>query len=116
MPKELRKIIFHPNELIGALYSYCLHAGKPMPRTQVSELVLGSTPEEMASLRFDAGTSGKERQVTLTREEVAAALIRYCRQIGVPIPKGAQKVLQPDGDDLALMIHYEFDPTTPRKD
>ena len=51
--------------------------------------------------------------VELSRDQVAAALIRYCSAIYVPLPRGAQKVLQPADDGIYLLINIEGGKGTP---
>ncbi len=54
-------------------------------------------------------------EVELSRDQVAAALIRYCSSINVPLPRSAQKVLQPGDDGISLLINIDRDKGTPKK-
>lgn len=112
MPMELRKIVFTAEEMQGAAYGYCLHVGKPMPDAVVKDMVIEGEPELAVSLVFDVNHPHDRKEVRLARGEVAAALIRYCRRIGVPIPRNAKKGVHPHEDGIVMMINLNYQ-TTP---
>lgn len=107
MPKELRKIMFTADELQAAVINHCLHAGKTLPKGRIERLQVSKTPEAMVILHFDVeNANGSE--VVLSREAVGAALIRYCMQNDIPLPRSAGKGVQPDGDGIALMCNFVY--------
>ncbi len=109
MPMELRKLVFSREELTGAAYGYCLHVGKPMPEAAVSEVLVRADPELVLTLRFDVNDPQGRRTVDLDRGEIAAALIRYCRCISVPIPRKAKKIVQPAEDGVVMLINLNYE-------
>lgn len=106
VPKELRKVIFSRNELQAALVSHLLHAGRWMQNRPIDRLEIG---EGLAAVTivFQPGNSGEVQQWPLSQEEVAAALIRYCGQFSIPLPRAARKRLQMDNNSLALIFSLE---------
>lgn len=108
MPMELRKLVFLREEVKIAAYGYCLHVGKHMPDAVVTEVIVRHEPELIVTLRFDVDDPEAQRTVDLFRGEVAAALIQYCRRIGVPIPRNARKGIQPFEDGVVMMINLNY--------
>jgi len=47
---------------------------------------------------------GQFRDCTMDAEEVTAILIGWCRIVGVPLPKQAEKALEPAADGVTLVI------------
>lgn len=48
---------------------------------------------------------GLWRDCTMDAEEITAVLIGWCRIQGVPLPKTAEKALEPSADGVSLIIH-----------
>jgi hypothetical protein len=40
-------------------------------------------------------------------EEITAVLIGWCRIQGVPLPRGAEKALEPAADGVSLVIRHK---------
>ncbi len=115
MPEELRKILFAKDEVQAAVVDYCLRSKIPLPDKNIDELEVRADPEAMVVLKYaDAGPE-ETGEVELSRDQVAAALIRYCSSINVPLPRSAQKVLQPGDDGISLLINIDWGKGTPNK-
>jgi hypothetical protein len=106
MPRELRKIIFSRNELQAALVSYLLHSGRSMPNRPIDRLEIGEGVA-LVTIFFQSSDPGEAQEWPLRQEEVAAALIRYCGQFAIPLPRAAKKRLQPDNGNLALIFSLD---------
>jgi hypothetical protein len=106
VPRELRKVIFSRNELQAAIVSHLLHAGRSMPNRPIDRLETG---EGLAAVTivFQPGDSTEVQEWPLSQEEVAAALIRYCGQFSIPLPRAARKRLQMDNNSLALIFSLD---------
>jgi hypothetical protein len=104
MPSEIRQIIFRAEELIEAIVSYSNASAEPLPAGAVEavEVVSGKTISVRVHIRGE-GNLG-DYQTTLDASTVAASLIRYCRDTGIPLPRDSEKSLQVTGDNLALVI------------
>ena len=108
MPAELRKSLFSKDELQAAVVDYCLRAKIRLPEKNIEDLEVRADPEAMVVLKYAATVPGDDTEVELSRDQVAAALIRYCSTIKVPLPRSAQKVLQPTDDGISLMINMDW--------
>ncbi len=115
MPEELRKILFSKEEVQAAVVNYCLRAKIPLPNKNIEDLEVQAHPKAMVVLKYAATDPEETNEVELSRDQVAAALIRYCSAINVPLPRGAQKVLQPGNDGIYLLINIEVGKGTPKK-
>ncbi len=115
MPEELRKILFSKEEVQAAVVDFCLRAKIRLPNENIDELEVRADPEAMVVLKYAATDPEETNEVELSRDQVAAALIRYCSAIYVPLPRSAQKVLQPADDGIYLLINIEGGKGTPKK-
>ena len=106
MPRELRKVIFSRNEVQAALVNHLLHSGKTMPSCPIDRVEIGDGPAAVI-IFFQPGDPTEIQEWPLSQEEVAAALIRYCGQFAIPLPRAAKKRLQPDNDSLALIFSLD---------
>ncbi len=115
MPEELRKILFPKDELQAAVIDYCLRSKIQLPNRNIENLEVRGDPEVMVVLKYAGIDSGDDKEVELSRDQVAAALIRYCSSINIPLPHSAHKVLQPGDDGIYLLINIGWDKNTPKK-
>ncbi|MGZ9086426.1 MAG: hypothetical protein ACXW3R_13015 [Rhodoplanes sp.] len=106
MPRELRKVIFSHNELQAALVNYLLHSGRSMPNRPIDRLEIAEGPA-LVTIFFQSSDPNEVYKWPLRQEEVAAALIRYCGQFNIPLPRAAKKRLQPDNGNLALIFSLD---------
>ena len=106
MPRELRKVIFSRNELQAALVNHLLHSGRTMPNSPIDRLEISDGPA-VVTIFFQPGDPMDIQEWPLSQEEVAAALIRYCGQYAIPLPRAAKKRLQPESGTLALIFSLD---------
>jgi hypothetical protein len=106
VPRELRKVIFSRNELQAALVSHLLHAGRWIPNRPIDRLDIGAGPAAV-TIVFQPDDSTEAQEWPLSQEEVAAALIRYCGQFSIPLPRAAKKRLQMDNNNLVLVFSLD---------
>jgi hypothetical protein len=106
VPRELRKVIFTRNELQAALVSHLLHAGRSMPSRSIDRLEIGEGLA-VVTIVFQPDDPTEVQEWPLSQEEVAAALIRYCGQFAIPLPRAARKRLQADNGNLALIFSLD---------
>jgi len=115
VPEELRKILFPKEEVQAAVVDYCLRSKIWLPNKNIDELEVRADPEAMVVLKYADTGSEETTEVKLSRDQVAAALIRYCSAINVPLPRGAQKILQPSDNGICLLINIDLGKNTPKK-
>lgn len=96
------------DEVQAAIVSHRLHVGGLMSRNPIDRVVLGKGPTTV-TLLFQPCDADETRPWPMTNEEVAAALIRYCAQFAIPLPRMARKRLQVENDGLALICRPDLD-------
>jgi len=102
MPRETRKLVFDAIELETAALHHCRRHGITVPEGAVGAVTVGTDPQAAVRLRFGNGVRSDELQ--LDRRQVGDALIGYCRDSGIPIPRGAVKSVRAEGEQIAMMI------------
>jgi len=102
MPRETRKLIFDNHELEAAARSHCRRHGITVPEGAVGALSVGIDPATAVRLRFGAGLDAGE--VRLSQGQVGDALIDYCAEAGIPIPRGGLKSVRAEAGGIAMMI------------
>ena len=108
MPKEDRLITFDYQEVYQAIFTLCkqkdmrappygaiIHIGNPNDDTSRIELEL-----------YDK-TQDDTRMQEYSRDFVAAALMMYCRGLGIPLPKTASKTLTLMRDEVGLRVRID---------
>ena len=109
MPNEIRKIEFSNPELQAALVSYCLRHNIHFPDAFINRINVEWQGETTATIVFaDREPDSDSRTVVLQRAEIAAALIDYVHANHMPLPHYGEKVMEPFGDGIALLVHYAW--------
>ena len=92
MPREDRRIIFSEEELYHALYAHCRRADERRPPAgNITSVRFTDDFHENIEVRIENHVENEMREMLFTKAFVAAALIMYCRGVGIPIPKSASK-------------------------
>ncbi len=110
MPSELRKLVFSVDETRNAVIEHCLQKKIAMPEANIEDVVLSSDADRMVVLKFSTSDPTVPSELALNQEIVAAALIRYCNQCKIPLPRQGQKLLNVQDGKLVMMINIH----TPR--
>jgi hypothetical protein len=109
VPLETRKLEFSPMELQAALVNYALRRRIPLPKANIDKIYIGKVDAEKVTCRFTPSNVADDAIVEFTNSQVAAALIMYCKSEKIPLPRDADKVLQRNGDTLALIVRVEWE-------
>jgi len=107
VPMELRKIFFSKEEVEVATRSYCINTGKSLPPADRMYAIFKDDIEAMVTLHFFRSDRCEPIVVNLTCAEVRDALVGFCKEIRIPLPRDGKKVLWPQSDGIALMITLE---------
>lgn len=110
MPSELRKIIFDKEEVRTAAVSYCLHAKVRMPQANIEDVIIDKDPNHMVTLKFSVNNPSDRSVIPLSSDQMGAAIIRYCKEQRIPLPKKGKKILRCEGDGLAMMVNVQYEP------
>lgn len=100
MPREDRRIVFEYDEVYKALYS--LSAQKGLKKPPAGEIKgVEEDPRDSANfhVKIENPLDKTAMKLDFTRDFLAAALMMYCRGLGIPLPKKARKsVMLADGN------------------
>jgi len=108
LPKELRKLVFTDDELKAAAFDYCLRNSVNIPHAPIDELVVSDDDDAILTLRFSSGDLSDPKEARLNRDQVGAALIKFCSTNKIPLPRVAQKILKVDDGEVALMVNVQW--------
>ncbi len=104
MPTETRHISFRPHEIVAAVSDFHLRRRLPIPKGKVMGISFTDPPDIGATLSILPDNAHDTVDFTLNGETLAAALVFYCINRGIPLPALARKQLQRNGDEIALVI------------
>ncbi len=106
MPSEVRRLIFSQREIIEALEA---HGGHGEGGTLSGTLSIGVDEQGQPQVVARASSSEVDsaRETKLDATVVGAALVKYCLDRGIPIPKNASRSLGLHNDKLALFIRVQ---------
>ena len=105
MPIEYRKIHFSAAELQAALVHYGQRHEKKFPRAPIEKIEILADEQTGVVVHFGAVEEAgpKIKPLVFDREELAAALIDYCRINKKPMSHTAKKVLEKDPDGIVIL-------------
>lgn len=105
MPREDRRIVFSPEDVYRAIYALSVQKQMPKPPPgAITSIVMN--PDDPSKIVFHLSNPAQNTEETLdyTYDFVAAALMVYCRGVGIPLPKKAHKSVQMADGELALRV------------
>ncbi len=103
MPLEDRRIIFKPDELYHAIYAHAKRADmRALPSGEIKGARFKDEHGDMVSLVVVNDVEKTTSTHDYGRAFVAAALIMYCRGVGIPVPKAANKSIEIDDGRIVL--------------
>lgn len=103
MPTEYRRVVFPNRELREALAASD-PGGEPFPPGEIISVAMPEDGEGTVRVTVLDTACNATFTSDLAVSRVAAALIRFCIDNKVPIPKKGRKSLRLMGDNLALDI------------
>lgn len=109
MAIETRTIVFGQAELARAAFAHCLRRGSAPERGRLKAVRAEPAARARVVVLFDVGEAD-DLAVVLTYTEMAAALIRHCGVVGIPLPRCGQKRLEPAGEGMALIVRLPEHP------
>lgn len=99
MPKEDRRILFTSEEVYKAIYALSVQKQTPRPPAgAITSIVMTTDDPPKLILQLQNPAQNTNERVEYTYEFVTAALMLFCRGLGIPLPRKATKsVLMMDG-------------------
>jgi len=103
MPREFRRMTFSYEELPEALNSCGSKVSKKLSKgsitSVVSKMIDGSF---FYSFQLFDAPSAKESHVDIPEHDVTKALVSYCLERGIPLPRALNKTVRIVNQDLCL--------------
>lgn len=107
MPIETRTLLFDQDELKSALHDHAVRKRIASEADRLLRLDIGAESSGVVTVSLRRGVEAA-RDVDLTYADVIEALIRFCRNRQIPLPRYGDKRLTPAGDGMALMVRMVF--------
>ena len=104
MPTETRRICFSNAEVADAIEHFAKATKFPMPPGKIAECKIDAHGPLMAALTVRHMAEGSSRIARFDKNTIAAALIRFCIEKKIPIPRSAEKSVEAQGDGVALIL------------
>lgn len=103
MAQEIRKLEFNLPEVENALRVFCAKTGQGMPQSPLVRV----TGDPNSSSRFNAFFKGdQEIHFPLRDRDILTALLVFCQQSEIPVPKSGQKIVKAEGEKVILYIRH----------
>ena len=110
--KEVRCILFDPEELRAAVCNYLTREGKARSAAEVARVELtGSDAGVAVTVRFFS--SFRMAPMKLEKAELVSCLLGFCKQTNVPLARRAIKTLERQDNLLGLMMTKDFESPNP---
>lgn len=104
MQTEIRRLVFSTDELVEALYAYSESSSEKIPEGNVISCKAVDDDKTAVALEIENRPTQESYHVNLRHEFVGAALLGYCFDKKIPVPRDSEKSLQISGDNIALAI------------
>jgi len=104
MPKEFRQIVFSREELADAVVAHNRIEEDKVLYGDLASCVLGEDLIIRVECRIRDGGNLRSLKVNLTEDFALEALIRYCLENNIPIPRSGSKQLRLIDDEACLEI------------
>lgn len=104
MPTESRSIVFSPQEIVTAVADFHDKRKLPIPKGKVVGLAFSAPPDIEGTFHILADGAEAPANFVLNSTTLAAALVFYCINRGIPLPVLATKQLRRKGDNLELVV------------
>lgn len=101
---ETRYITFPKDALFAAVKFLATASNQPLPHGKLESCEVCAEPDIAVIIGIRDETTGELNQREFTAERLGAAMIAYCRQVGVPLPRSAEKSLVASGENLMLCV------------
>jgi hypothetical protein len=97
--------MFSLEEVRNALFAHCQRTSRKLPDGVVTRASVGDDAGTLVTLHSAPWPGDPEQPAaSFNRVEVAAALIKFCIECRIPMPRAASKTLVRNGDSLMLVL------------
>ena len=104
MPIEMRTIIFDRDELTEALSMHGRDDSEAIPPGKIIFCRVDQDPDFTVTVKFVRNGSSEIESVSVQPESVGSALVQYCMNRSIPIPRNVARSLQSLGENVAMHL------------
>lgn len=105
MPREDRRIIFAADEVYKAIFALATQKQLPKPPPgALSQITMTGDDPPKIILHLENPGQNKKETVEYNYDFVAAALMLFCRGMGIPLPKKAHKSVMLQDGQIILRV------------
>lgn len=104
MPKEVKNIYFSSIELRKALAKFSSKRNKFFDYSDIDDLTITDKPTINISCKVDEYLEFDDNNISFSEPEIAAALLSFCMDCKIPLPKTATKELHGNSNEVFLVI------------
>ena len=83
---------------------FCRASGTLLPTGELTAVELVERPDLSVPIEYESATKDLS-EISLSRDQLAAALISFCSRRRIPVPRSAQKNLKVERDRVCLFVH-----------
>jgi len=103
MAHEIRKIEFDMVETQAALQVFSAKTGQNIPNHEIVSVKPDGVGSGRLYVQFIEGAGKME----LRDKDLSAALLVFCREKNILVPKGGKKVVKADGNKVTMLIKLD---------
>ncbi len=107
MPNEFRQLIFSRDELAKALANYHGDAEDHVPSGNIvfCQIMQNSDLRVMIKVLPDGETQVQSRELGV--DVIARALMKYCLDNKIPMPRNSEKSIEAIGENIAMTVSID---------
>jgi hypothetical protein len=104
MTTEVRYIMFSPEETRHAIVAFVLKQGYAGSANEIVAMKLSGGVKEALSVNVQLRHPIMNKPINIAPEHLVGALLLYCNEHRIPVPRNAQKSVEPSADGLTLVL------------
>lgn len=101
---DSRHILFSPPAIRAAMLAYRDIFPQKQPPGILGPVLIRAVDPIRLGIKVQSPGSSGYREIEMSESEVAAMLIVYCRKLKIPLPRAADKAIEVDGENIALIV------------
>jgi len=111
MVTEFRQIVFSSRDLSEAISHFYRQKRPDLGGASIRNIRIARETPSPITVSMDIESDGRTESVTLESAFLAAAMLRHCFKLGIPISRHSRKNIELVGDNLALKLFINADRT-----
>lgn len=101
---DSRHIMFSPEAIREAVKTFRELFPSKQPPGLLGPIIIRSADPLVLGINIQAMGASNYREVEMEESEVAAMLIVFCRKLKIPLPRTANKSIEVEGENIALIV------------